>query len=711
MDILSINKIVECFRLWAEAKAPMINSFGYGPISEFGTWKNTEYPVMWIDHTESSSYTLMNKNIQPTFGFNVFFFDQINIQTPMTNENGNSTDNRDHIISDTEQLSRDLLSDLQTTFAKLGIQAGEVTASRPVTDETPDRIWGWQLSLNLKIKHYNCVSSGVVLPSSCRPAYVKNSNNTFSLSIPSGVTDTLPDSIITINNDSINLPATNDITINIKNNSGNDVGELTIDNTFIIDDTILTVNDTIIKSIDAEDAFEFNVKLDGVDSGSWNESTNTWEVESIPCADAIVTLDSEPFLSLDAGSTTNVTIEDEDGNSINPIGNDGTTIIVPNTSGNWVRPSQWLPLDNVSNGTNKFSGLFAVYENRVNVCTMQIFTGSHTINWGDGTTQTTTNGVLYTKTYNYATLAGPILVDEWGFNYKMVVVNAGLVGSTGIYIDRNYVGGQNARTLGWLDIAIDCSTMQEIFVSTNISDGRAHMLQRLLVYDLANNMSSLQLANCINLRVFKFPFNKLTTSAAVNFSNTFFNTTDENNLPLSINTNFANLNLSGTRIIKLGNLTLPNVTVSTQNFMLGSYNINEIGNITIPLVQTIQNFQFGNYSLVKQGVLNTTTALTNINNAWYECRNLREIVLTQCSNVTVVGQAFFGTTSLEKLILPGLRIGFNIAQSTLSATALNDLFTSLGTASGSQTITITGNPGAPTCNTSIATSKGFTVII
>ena len=39
------------------------------------------------------------------------------------------------------------------------------------------------------------------------------------------------------------------------------------------------------------------------------------------------------------------------------------------------------------------------------------------------------------------------------------------------------------------------------------------------------------------------------------------------------------------------------------------------------------------------------------------------------------------------------------------------MFTSLGTASGSQTITITGNPGSATCNTFIATSKGYTVVI
>ena len=47
----------------------------------------------------------------------------------------------------------------------------------------------------------------------------------------------------------------------------------------------------------------------------------------------------------------------------------------------------------------------------------------------------------------------------------------------------------------------------------------------------------------------------------------------------------------------------------------------------------------------------------------------------------------------------------------MGATALNAMFTSLGTANGSQTITVTGNPGAATCDTSIATNKGFTVVV
>jgi hypothetical protein len=74
--------------------------------------------------------------------------------------------------------------------------------------------------------------------------------------------------------------------------------------------------------------------------------------------------------------------------------------------------------------------------------------------------------------------------------------------------------------------------------------------------------------------------------------------------------------------------------------------------------------------------------------------------------------ALRGMGNLEEMIVPGLQIGFTIANSNMGATALRcNVYISLGTANGSQTITITGNPGAATCTTSIATNKGFTVVV
>ena len=80
---------------------------------------------------------------------------------------------------------------------------------------------------------------------------------------------------------------------------------------------ITVVNDTLT-----------NVNLTLVDqNGDDVPFTQTGTELEIP--DATITLDSEPFLTVASGSTTDITLEDEDGNPVNPIGGDGSTIIVP----------------------------------------------------------------------------------------------------------------------------------------------------------------------------------------------------------------------------------------------------------------------------------------------------------------------------------------------------------------------------------------------
>ena len=70
---------------------------------------------------------------------------------------------------------------------------------------------------------------------------------------------------------------------------------------------------------------------------------------------------------------------------------------------------------------------------------------------------------------------------------------------------------------------------------------------------------------------------------------------------------------------------------------------------------------------------------------------------------------FGGCPSLQSVVLTGLTRGVSVASASLSSTALDALYTSLGTAAGSQTITVSGNYGTTGDDPSIATSKGWTV--
>lgn len=391
-----------------------------------------------------------------------------------------------------------------------------------------------------------------------------------------------------------------------------------------------------------------------------------------------------------------------------------TINVTSNPSDAWVRPSGWLALDTVGAGTNNFSGLFAVYENQKNVCTIQIAfpSGTKVINWGDGTTTTANSATLYTKVYDYASLSSTILVDEFGYNYKMAVVNIPLITCTQLYIERNTTATliNNGRTLGWLDVAFDCSTLTTLFMSIN--QGRCGILQRLLTYNVGT-VVDFQLAFCPNLKVLKFDFTKLSASASVSFANSFLETRNENNNPIAVTNTALNggFNVFATsRITKLGNLNLSALTSGASMF-INQFNIKQIGTCNFPLVTTLANFQFSNFALESIGTITTSGSLTSINNAFYDCRNLKSVNISNCANVTTVGSAFLNCNSLESLILTGLTRGFTVDDCNMSATAINALFTSLGTASGAQTINVRRNAGSATCNTSIATAKGFTVVI
>jgi hypothetical protein len=65
---------------------------------------------------------------------------------------------------------------------------------------------------------------------------------------------------------------------------------------------------------------------------------------------------------------------------------------------------------------------------------------------------------------------------------------------------------------------------------------------------------------------------------------------------------------------------------------------------------------------------------------------------------------------LENLEDQGTSGAVDLSNNSLSETALNQFFTDLPATNKTVTIRVVGNPGAATCDTSIATNKGYTVV-
>ena len=109
-----------------------------------------------------------------------------------------------------------------------------------------------------------------------------------------------------------------------------------------------------------------------------------------------------------------------------------------------------------------------------------------------------------------------------------------------------------------------------------------------------------------------------------------------------------------------------------------------------------------------QSVTLDTGAVTSASYMFYNCYSLQSVTL-DTGAVVDASQMFSGCSSLQSVVLTGLTRGVSVANASLSSTALDALYTSLGTAAGSQTITVSGNYGTTGDDPSIATAKGFTV--
>lgn len=388
--------------------------------------------------------------------------------------------------------------------------------------------------------------------------------------------------------------------------------------------------------------------------------------------------------------------------------------IVTNST-TWVRPAEWLALPVVNAGENKMYGVYAIYENEYNALAIQIGGGlPSTIYWGDGTTQSANNLVVYTKVYDYAAASGPVSVDRYGRNYKQVLVQIDFVSSAGnqttsIFLDASTglnLGGPN----GWLDIIISCPYASVLrFTNTR----PALNLERVRVLDHIVNSPNTTYLNILSLRVMDFDI-----PLANNYQNTYQkigNARRSNGDPLSITCNATtqfSTTFSNAMFTEFGVISSTSATSATSTFQ-NCFMMEKLGAINLPAATNITSFLNGCYRL--RGTINFTTSssLTTLNSAFSECYSLDGVIFSECSGVTAISNTFLACNSLKTLRLPHIKVSFTIANCKLERAALVTLFNDLGTPVTTQTITITNNPGASSLSAAdrlIATSKNWTIV-
>ena len=349
---------------------------------------------------------------------------------------------------------------------------------------------------------------------------------------------------------------------------------------------------------------------------------------------------------------------------------------------NWQRPSDWLPIPNIATGEQVVYALFAVYDVVGNYVSFSI-QGNYTVDWGDGVTENFTSDSLASHQYSWSSVGSE---TSEGWRQALIKITP-QIGQNIVQINfqRAHPSLSNGRVSQIVDLVINAVNVS----SANLTIGGATVifhrnLKRVWIKELgAITSAAFLFANCNSLQSVHL-FN---TSSVTNMTNMFNNCNSLKTVPLfntSSVTNMASMFINCYSIESVPLFNTSSVTNMSSMFL------------ACRVLQSIPLF--------------VTSTLTNSTSMFNVCQSLVSVSINGIA-LTTTTTMFTSCTSMQKIVLSGLSRGVSLLNCQLSATALNDFFTSLGTASGSQTIIVTGNPGASTCDTTIATSKGFTVVI
>jgi surface protein len=201
------------------------------------------------------------------------------------------------------------------------------------------------------------------------------------------------------------------------------------------------------------------------------------------------------------------------------------------------------------------------------------------------------------------------------------------------------------------------------------------------------NMSSM-FSGCLSLKSVPL-FN---TASVTTMSNMFLNCSSLESIP---SFNMSSINAAGLTSFAANTINLTNLTIN------------------VPVLNSINNFFYST----------SVITMPNQGNPLFEVSSTRVIknININCSGVSSASTNFvnspFGPgaafTNVTSIILTGLKYSITPSSAPLSfrldGIALDALYTSLGTAVGSQTFTVTANHGTVDDNPSIATAKGWTV--
>jgi len=370
----------------------------------------------------------------------------------------------------------------------------------------------------------------------------------------------------------------------------------------------------------------------------------------------------------------------------------------------WVRPADWLPLPALTTSDEKFVGLFAVFPSGSNYVALSV-SGAYTVDWGDGTSpENVSSATTAEHEYDYSAISSDTQCSR---GYRQVVITVTMQSGqsfTTLNLQRRHSALSGTRGVGWLDIAFAGASLSTF---TNGITGNASMTLLERVVSPINVITNFSYAFYLNYKALQSV--DLHTSSGTNFSSMFHNCSALRSVDLSdtsSGTNFSSMFHTASSLKSVSPLDLSSGT-SFDSMFDGCRSLQSVPPLDLSGATSLASMFKDCYSLYSVGALDTSN-VTNFSMMFYSCQALQSLPALDFSNGTNFFYVVENAPSLSRSEATGCKVDISYSNCKLSAAALNEIFTNLDTVS-SKTITITGNPGASTCDKTIAQNKGWTV--
>lgn len=316
----------------------------------------------------------------------------------------------------------------------------------------------------------------------------------------------------------------------------------------------------------------------------------------------------------------------------------------------WIRPSDWLSIPDISIGQQKVYALVAVFNYAdINFAAVQV-EGDFTVNWGDGVVENFASGTTVGHQFNYTTLPGESYCSR-GYKQSLVTITP-QAGMNLTKVNFNVIPPQftglissSTMSIQWLDITL--RGVEISFFAMDAGGGKyTPYLERV---------------------------NFLGTNKCTNLTNCFYGCSAlrEVSIDTSLSTSHASMfkychSLQKAPMLDLSNsLSTNSMFYSCESLVLvPAYNTPKLDSTlymfyyctsleSVPLFNTSQvtnmAYMFYTCSALKSIPFFDTSKVTSMNNTFFQCRSLKTIPLLNTSKVQSFENMFNGCFSLQEI--------------------------------------------------------------